>query len=417
MSGYAVTDVSENESSDGLEVLPSANGGFPTVVSRMLQRMKSGDLGAIPVIVGLMLIWTIFTVLNHRFLSSENLSNLALQMAPVGTMAVGIVLVLLLGEIDLSAGSVSGLCGAVLAVAHVKHGLTPILAIVITLTVAALIGFFQGSIIERLRIPSFVVTLAGLIGWQGLQLWVLGKQGTINFSFTGSIAKLNSTFLPKWFGIVIALFIPAVSGARSWLSAASRRRRGLPASPLQEVLARPIVIAVLLVGTALVLNANRGVPLTLAIFGIVVTAIDTMLTRTVFGRHIYATGGNKEAARRAGIPVKRVRTIVFMAASTLAAFAGVLAASRLAAVNQSSGGSDTLLSAIAAAVIGGTSLFGGKGRAYAALLGALIIVSITNGMFLLNLDSSVRFMITGAVLLVAVVVEAASRRNESTPRR
>ncbi len=389
----------------------------PSMVQRVTSRLRSGDLGPLPVIAGLVIIWTIFTLLNHRFLSPENLSNLALQMAPVGTMATGIVLVLLLGEIDLSAGSVSGLCGAALAVAQVKHGITPVLAILTALTIAAFIGFCQGSIIERLGIPSFVVTLAGLIGWQGLQLWVLGKDGTINFSFTGAIAKLSSTFLPSWLGLLAAVALPALAGAQSIRAMNSRRRRELPAAPLREVLAKPLALAVILVVSTLVLNADRGVPLTLLLFGSLVIAVDLVLMRTRFGRHVYATGGNKEAARRAGIPVARIRTLVFVSGSVLAAMAGVLAASRLAAVNQSTGGSDTLLNAIAAAVIGGTSLFGGRGRAYSALLGALVIVSIANGMFLLNLNSSVRFMITGAVLLTAVVVDSISRRGQGAPRR
>lgn len=381
-----------------------------SLVTQVRQQVRNGDLGPLPVIVGLVIIWTIFTLLNHRFLSPENLSNLALQMAPVGTMSIGIVLVLLLGEIDLSAGSLSGLCGAALAVIHVKHGITPIVAIICALGVAAIIGLVQGSVIERLGIPSFVVTLAGLIGWQGLQLYVLGRDGTINFSFTGSIAKLSSTFLPNPVGLGLAVTLPVLSGIGALRSQADRNRRGLPSASTVDVLAKPVALAVVLVGAALVLNADRGVPLPLLIFGGLVLAVDYVLTRTRFGRHVYATGGNKEAARRAGIPVVRVRTCVFMACSMLAATGGVLAASRLAAVNQSSGGSDTLLNAIAAAVIGGTSLFGGRGRAYSALLGALVITSIANGMFLLNLDSSVRFMITGAVLLTAVVVDSVSRR-------
>jgi D-xylose transport system permease protein len=379
-------------------------------------KLRSGDIGSFAVVIGLILIWTIFTFLNHRFISPENLSNLALQMAPVGTMALGIVLVLLLGEIDLSAGSVSGLCGAVLAVVHVRYGLHPVLGVLAALCVAALIGGFQGTIIERLGIPSFVVTLSGLIGWQGVQLWTLGKQGTINLSFTGAIAKLSSTFLHPLLGLALAVLFPAVSCWLTLRKRTSRQRRGLPVQTPAAVLGGPVAIGLVMILLTLVLNASQGVPLTLVIFGIIVVVADRVLMQTKVGRHVYATGGNIEAARRAGINVRRIRTYVFVFASMLAAFGGVLAASRLSAVNQSSGGSDTLLNAIAAAVIGGTSLFGGRGRAYSALLGSLVIMSIANGMFLLSLDSNVRFMITGAVLLTSVVVDSFSRRGQTVHR-
>jgi D-xylose transport system permease protein len=388
----------------------------PSGLALWRSRLRGGDVGSLPVIVGLLLIWTIFSILNSRFLSPDNLSNLALQMAPVGTIALGIVLVLLLGEIDLSAGSVSGLCGAVLAVVHVRYGFHPIIGIVAALTVAALIGAFQGTIIERLHIPSFVVTLSGLIGWQGVQLWTLGKQGTINLSFNGAIAKLSSSFLPASIGIVFAIGLPVITAVLSLRRRTKRINRKLAVSSIGQTLAKPITIGVSMIAMTLVLNASQGVPVTLAIFAALVVAVDWVLMHSTLGRHVYATGGNIEAARRSGINVKRIRTYVFIGASMLAAFGGVLAASRLAAVNQSSGGSDTLLNAIAAAVIGGTSLFGGRGRAYSALLGSLVIMSIANGMFLLSLDSNVRFMITGAVLLSSVIVDSFSRRGQTVKR-
>ncbi len=387
-----------------------------TVIQDVKRHAKSGDLGALPVLIGLVLIWTVFTLLNHRFISPDNLSNLALQMAPVGTMSLGIVLVLLLGEIDLSAGSVSGLCGAILAVVHVRHGLHPLIGIAAALAAAGVIGGLQGTIIERLRIPSFVVTLSGLIGWQGLQLWTLGKQGTINLSFTGSIAKLSGTYLHPLLGFALAVVIPLGVAFVAITDQRRRTGRGLPVPTQSAIFAKPLIIGVVTVGLALLLNASQGVPLTLVIFTLLVIAVDWVLIRTRFGRHVYATGGGIEAARRAGVNVSRIRTYVFIASSMLAAAGGILAVSRLAAVNQSTGGSDTLLNAIAAAVIGGTSLFGGRGRAYSALLGSLVIVSIANGMFLLSLDSSVRFMITGAVLLSAVVVDSFTRRGQTVRR-
>jgi D-xylose transport system permease protein len=385
----------------------------PTLAQQWQRRLRTGDVGSLAVVVGLIIIWTIFTILNHRFISPENLSNLALQMAPVGTMSLGIVLVLLLGEIDLSAGSVSGLCGAVLAVVHIRHGMNPLLGVAAALCVAAVIGGFQGTIIERLHIPSFVVTLAGLIGWQGVQLWTLGKQGTINFSFTGAIARLSSTFLDPAVGVLVAVALPAVAAALAVRNRSRRISRNLPVASTLATLATPLVIGVLLIVLTIVLNLSQGVPLTLVLFGMLVIVIDRVLMQSKIGRHVYATGGNIEAARRSGINVRRIRTYVFVVASMLAACGGVLAASRLAAVNQSTGGSDTLLNAIASAVIGGTSLFGGRGRAYSALLGSLVIMSIANGMFLLSLDSSVRFMITGAVLLASVMVDSFSRRGQT----
>ncbi|MGI5132044.1 sugar ABC transporter permease [Pseudonocardia sp. CA-107938] len=374
-------------------------------------RLRRGDLGSLPVAVGLVLIAIVFSALNGHFLSAENLTNLALQMAATGTIALGIVLVLLLGEIDLSVGSVSGLAAVVMTLLYTQQGWNPVLAVLGALVTGAVIGLLHGLMRTKLAMPSFVVTLAGLIGWLGLMLFLLGKAGTINLPFDRGIALLSDTWLPAWLGWALIVVLAGTHLASGLVTRRMRVAADLPVPSTAWVLARSAGLAVLLAAGVVVLNADRGVPLTLVIFGGLVVVLDLALRRTVWGRRMYAVGGNAEASRRAGINVTQVRVLAFVGASTLAAVGGVLAASRLAAVNQTSGGSDILLNAIAAAVIGGTSLFGGRGRAYAALLGILVIQSITNGMLLLNVDSSVRFMVTGAVLAVAVAIDSLARRG------
>ncbi|RSM46492.1 ABC transporter permease [Actinoplanes sp. ATCC 53533] len=385
----------------------------PVVLLRgSLRRGGGADLGAWPVVAGLVLIAVVFGSLNDRFLSAENLTNLAMQMAATGTIALGIIMVVLLGEIDLSAGSVSGLAAVIMTILYVNRGWDPLPAIGVALAGAALIGLLHGWMFTRLGMPSFVVTLAGLIGWQGLMLYLLGSGGTINLPFDGFLAKLSDTWLPAWASWLIAALIVVAWAVGGLVNHRLRRAAGLPVTSLAGAVLRVGGLALALAAVVSVLSADRGVPLLLVIFGALVVVLDLVLRHTVFGRHMYAVGGNAEAARRAGISVNRIRLIAFAAASTLAACGGILAASRLAAVNQSSGSSDTLLMAIAAAVIGGASLFGGRGRPYAALLGILVIQSITNGMLLLNVDSSVRYMVTAAVLAVAVALDSLARRGQ-----
>ncbi|WP_211261221.1 sugar ABC transporter permease [Pseudonocardia acaciae] len=390
---------------------PAETAPRPGLLEAARERLRRGDLGSVPVAVGLVLIAVIFSSLNEHFLSPENLTNLALQMAATGTIALGVVLVLLLGEIDLSVGSVSGLAAVVMTLLAVRQGWSPVLAVLGALVVAAAIGLVHGLMRTKLSMPSFVVTLAGLIGWQGLLLYLLGSQGTVNLPFDRGVALLSDTWLPPAVGWALAVVLVGAHLAATLVTRRLRVRAELSVSSLGWVVARSGGLAVLLAAAVLVLNSDRGVPLTLVIFGGLVIGLDLALRRTVWGRRMYAVGGNAEASRRAGINVTAVRIMAFVGASALASVGGMLAASRLAAVNQSSGGSDILLMAIAAAVIGGTSLFGGRGRAYAALLGILVIQSITNGMLLLNVDSSVRFMVTGAVLAVAVAIDSVARRE------
>jgi D-xylose transport system permease protein len=339
-----------------------------------------------------------------------------LQLAATGTISLGVVLVLLLGEIDLSVGAVSGLSAAIMAVLNVKQGWPGWLAILAGLAAGAIIGAFQGFWVTRFRIPAFVVTLAGLLAWTGALLLVLGETGTVNLADEVITGLTSTFFIPFDAWLVAVVVIVAYAAQKLW----ERRRRtaaGLPVPPVQLLVTRIVVIAVALLAGAAVLAADRGLPLALVIFIGLVVLVDLLIRRTRFGRHVLAVGGNAEATRRAGIRVDNVRLMVFTLASTLAAAGGILAASRLFAVNQSSGASDTLLNAIAAAVIGGTSLFGGRGSAYSALLGGLVIFSIQNGMNLLGVESSTKFMVTGGVLLLAATVDAVSRRGRQAAGR
>ncbi|HCU51949.1 MAG TPA: ABC transporter permease [Micromonosporaceae bacterium] len=367
----------------------------------------------LPVLGGLAIIAVVFGSLNEHFLSPENLTNLMLQMAATGTISLGVIMVLLLGEVDLSAGSVSGLAAVVMTILAVREHVPVGLAIGIAIAAAAAIGALHGVLLTKIGIPSFVVTLAGLIGWQGLLLFLLGRGGTINLPFTGFVAKLSDTWLPLWLSCALVLLIVGTWTLSTVLTRRSRLTEGLPVASVWRAYLPIAAVATILGVGVVVLHADRGVPLLLVIFGGLVVLTDLALRHTLFGRHVFAVGGNAEAARRAGINVTRIRLLAFTACSALAAVGGILAASRLAAVNQSSGGSDILLMSIAAAVIGGTSLFGGRGRAYAALLGILVIQSITNGMLLLNVNSSVRFMVTATVLVLAVGIDSLARKASS----
>jgi D-xylose transport system permease protein len=388
--------------------------GYWTAFKR---KISGGELGSLPVVIGLIVIWSFLQSQNGRFLSAENLTNLSAQMAATGTISVGIVLVLLLGEIDLSVGVVSGLAGAVLVVLNVNHGMGPVEAIVLALLVGVAIGLFQGFVFTRFGVPSFVVTLAGLIGWGGVQLDVLGAQGTVNLPFGGGVAKLANTYLSDVVGWTLAILAIAGYALAQLAEVRSRSRAGLRPRPTSELVLRTVVVAAALAVAVAVLNNFQGVPVNLLIFLVFVVVFDIVIKKTTYGRHVLAVGGNEEAARRAGISVSRIRLSVFVLASTMAAAGGVLAASRGLSVGQSSGGGDVLLNAIAAAVIGGTSLFGGRGTAYSALLGILVIQSISNGLDLLNKASSTKFIITGAVLLIAVIVDALARRGRQARGR
>jgi D-xylose transport system permease protein len=383
-------------------------------VGELLRRVGRGELASVRVLVAIAVIWTIFQLANDRFLSAINLTNLTLQITAVATISIGVVLVLLLGEIDLSVGAVSGFAAGVMAVLSVKEGLNPELAILAGLAVGALIGLFNGFFVTVFGIPSFVVTLAGLIGFQGALLLVLGDTGTVPLP-PSIITDLTGTFFDPAVGWLLAAGVVGAYVVSVLMGRARRARAGLAVPSLIQALIAPALVTAGAFAAVAMLNQDRGVPLALVIVVALCVIFAFVTERTRFGRHIYAVGGNAEAARRAGIRVKRVRVAVFTLASTLAAFGGILAASRLLAVNQQSGSGETLLFAIAGPVIAGTSLFGGRGFVWSALLGAIVIGSITNGMDLLGLDSDIKFIITGAVLLAAVTIDAATRlRRQAT---
>jgi len=395
---------------------PEAAGAVATSPRDMLRRFLQGDLASLRVILAIAVIWVVFQLENDRFLSATNLTNLFLQITAVGLISVGVVLVLLLGEIDLSIGAVSGLCAAVMAVLNVKHGWGVVPSIGMGVLSGLAIGFAQGFLFTQFRIPSFVVTLAGLLTWQGALLLVLGKTGTVNLTNTG-ITDLANTFYGDAVGWIFAAVVIALYALATFAGHRRRVAAGVTTEPVPLLVIRILVVAAVTIAAIAILNSDRGLPLALLILLAFVVGFQLITTRTIFGRHLYAVGGNAEAARRAGIKVDRIRVIAFSLCSGMAAVGGILAASRLLSVNQSSGGSTLLLEAIAGPVVAGTSLFGGRGNVWSALLGATVIGSISNGMNLLALQSSVKYMITGGVLLAAVIVDALARSRRQAEGR
>jgi D-xylose transport system permease protein len=391
---------------------PAVKPGQPNVIKRVLQ----GDLASVRVLLVLAVIWIVFQTQNDRFLSATNITNLMLQITAVGLISVGVVYVLILGEVDLSVGAVSGLAAAVMAVLNVKHGWAAWPAIFAGILTGLAIGLFQGSLAVLFAIPPFVITLAGLLAWQGALLAVLGDTGTINLT-NPTIVDLANKFFSDSVGWIIAAVIVLAYAAIALWGRQQRVKAELADQSLRPVVVRIAILAIVTFGAVLVLNNDRGLPLSVLILLAFVVGMEFLLTRTAYGRKVLACGGNLEAARRAGINVNLVRGFVFGIAGSMAAIGGIMGASRLLAVNQSSGGSDLLLLAIAGPVIAGTSLYGGRGSVWSALLGALVIGSISNGMDLLAYQSSVKYMVTGAVLLIAVIIDALARRQRQTQGR
>jgi len=384
--------------------------------AELVRRFVQGDLASLRVVLVVAVIWVIFQSQNDRFLSAVNLTNLMLQITAVGLISVGVVYVLLLGEIDLSVGAVSGLCAAIMAVLNVKHGWNPYLAIAAGVLAGTAIGVIQGFLFSRFGIPSFVVTLAGLLAWQGALLQVLGATGTVNVT-DPTITGLANTFYSDTFGWIVAAVVIGTFAGGILIGSRRRVAAGLEAQPLVSQVVRVAFVAAAVIAVVAVLNSDRGLPLALLILLGFVAGMEYIVQRTRFGRHVFALGGNAEAARRAGIRIYGIRVAVFGIASTMAAIGGILAASRLLAVSQNSGGNDLLLYAIAGPVIAGTSLFGGRGSVWTALLGAVVIGSISNGMDLLAYESAVKYMVTGGVLLAAVIIDALARRQRQAAGR
>jgi D-xylose transport system permease protein len=392
--------------------------GFAGYLTEFKRKLHSGDLGSMPVIIGLVIIAVVFQSLNSNFLSAQNLSNIAVTMVATGMMAVGIIFVLLLGEIDLSVGSVSGVAGAIAAVMSVTHGINEWLAVIVAIVSGAVIGALHGFFFARIGAPAFAVTLAGLLFWLGFMLQLLGDQGTINLDGEGVIGKLTTYYFTD---VAAAYGLAAVAVAGFFLSAFfdARRREaaGIPSRPLVDIVVRTVLLAVVAFAAAAMFNQYKGLPLALVLFLLVLVVTDFVLRRTTYGRKIFALGGSVEASRRAGISVTAVRISVFSIAGTFAAIGGLFWASKIAAANQSAGAGDLLMNVIAAAVIGGTSLFGGRGRTWNALLGVMVIVSIQYGLALEGIATPIQYMITGGVLLATVVIDSLTRKTQKTAGR
>ena len=410
------------ETSDAAPVgVPGAPPGesLTDYVRRWWAGVRAGDLGSLPIIVGLVLIAIIFQSQNDRFLTAGNFVNLIVQMAAITVIGMGIVFVLLLGEIDLSVGYVSGVAGvatALLMLPDGSHQLGAGPAIFLALAAGLGIGVLQGLIITKIGVPSFVVTLAGLLGWNGVVLLLIGAKGTVIIQNDFVVGFAND-FLPAvtaWLVLIagIALYTALLLNAYR-----TRRKAGLATEPHLLLVLR--VAGLALVGVLVVAFANqdRGIPYVFLVLTGLYILWTFVLNRTRFGRHIYAVGGNTEAARRAGINVDNVKIACFAICSLMAALGGIILASRLRSIDTNSGGGDVLLNSIAAAVIGGTSLFGGRGHIKSAVLGALVIASISNGLGLLGLSSGTKFVITGLVLLAAVAVDSFSRRGRAQAGR
>jgi D-xylose transport system permease protein len=385
---------------------------------RWWSNVRGGELGSLPIVVGLILIAIVFQVQNDRFLTAGNFVNLIVQTAPYAVIAMGVTFALLLGEIDLSIGFVSGVGGVLTAILLTPDGNELPTGVVLALALAAglAIGTLHGLIITKVGVPSFVVTLAGLLAWNGVVLLLIGSKGTVILQ-NDFVIGLANDFLPAATAWILAILCVVLYAAVLLMRQRSRKAAGLDIDPILIVALRIAALALalgLIVGVA---NQDRGVPYV----GIVVAALFVgwtfVLNRTRFGRHIYAVGGNAEAARRAGINVDNVRIACFAIVSVMAVLGGIILASRLRSVDTNTGGGQALLYPIAAAVIGGTSLFGGRGTMKAALLGAVVMLGIDNGLGLLGLSSGTKFVLTGAVLLLAVTVDSISRRGREASGR
>ncbi|MEW2304369.1 sugar ABC transporter permease [Streptomyces sp. NPDC006655] len=396
--------------------------GLKGYLTEFKRKVKGGELGSLPVVIGLIIIWTIFQLKNSLFLSADNLSNISYFLSATGMLAIGLVFVLLLGEIDLSVGSVSGLASTVFAVFVVNHGMNQWLALILTIITGVGIGALHGWFFARIGVPAFVVTLAGFLGWNGLMLWLLGDSGTINIpADSGPVHILGQSSFFMDQAIIGAYLLAGLGVVLSALGQFNEQRRrraaGVPFRPTSEIVVRVALLAIASFVAAAVLNSAAGVSNALVIFLASLVIVDFVLRRTTFGRKVFAVGGGIEAARRAGISVPLVRITVFAISGGFAAIGGMFFAGQTASATLNAGGGNTLMLAIAAAVIGGTSLFGGRGSVWSALLGMLVIQSIQTGLDLLNMNTSIQYMITGGVLLGAVVIDSVSRKSQKAAGR
>ena len=386
--------------------------------SRWVDNARAGEIGALPVVLALVVIAVIFQVQNDKFLSAQNLTNLIVQMAPVAIISLGIVFVLLIGEIDLSVGVVSGVGGVIIARLLLPDGneLPWFIALLIAGLIAVAIGGFHGLLVAKLGVPSLIVTLATLFIGTGAVLALAGQQGLIRVQDDRVIGIAN-TFLSDLQGWTVAAVAIALYAVSQFVGDQTNLRQGLTTQSWKAYLVKVAVAALVAFVTVAVTNADRGFPLIGLILGLATLGWLVIAERTRFGRHIYAVGGNEEAARRAGINVDRIKISCFMIASFMAAFGGLVLASRLRSVDNSAGGGNLLLNAIAAAVIGGTSLFGGRGKVTSAVQGGLVIASVESGMGLLGWSSDRKFIVTGCILLLAVTIDTVTRRTRQSSGR
>ena len=379
-----------------------------------LQQLRDNDLGQfIPVILSLAVIWTFFSLSEPAFLTPRNLYFLLMQSAVVATLAVGVTMVLLIGDIDLSIAAVSGVSAALLAVVVTKLGMPPSIACLAALGAGLALGFFQGWIIAYVGIPSFVVTLAGLLGFQGLMLKILGKHGAVNMR-EPAIRALTTVNIPSWLGWLLAAVLIITATALLLRQNHQRSRRGLERLQTAPLVARIILFSAFIAIAVATLNAYRGVPVLMLFLGVIFIFLWWLTSATPFGRYLFAIGGNVESARRVGIPVRRMRLAAFTIVGLMAAVGGIIGASRYASVSFNAfAGGPLLLEAIGAAVIGGTSLFGGRGNVWNAVLGALVIGSLGNGLDLSGASAADKLMVSGAILLLAVAFDALTRRAQA----
>jgi D-xylose transport system permease protein len=399
---------------------------FSGIVRSYVVKIRGGDVGALPAILGLLFLVIAFSITADNFTKPANFANLINQTAGVTVIAMGLVFVLLLGEIDLSAGYTGGTAAAVLGVVSTDHGWPTIPSILACLATGAVIGTCIGLLVARLGIPSFVVTLAAFLGLQGVMLAIIGEGGTIGYH-DEFILSLNNDQLPVWLGWTLAVLGLVAYAGLTFRTNRVRKSRGLAHEPTLLWAIKVVGLTVIVLGVVYYLSIERsrfpevrslkGVPIVLVVIVGLLVILTFMLTKTAWGRHVYAVGGNAEAARRAGINVPRIKLTCFIMCSTMAAIGGLLIASRDNSVSTATGGSETLLYAVGAAVIGGTSLFGGKGRVSDAIIGGLVIAVISNGMILLDQPAGTVYMVTGGVLLLAASVDAISRRRTSATGR
>ncbi|MFI7604075.1 sugar ABC transporter permease [Micromonospora sp. NPDC049366] len=404
---------------------PAAVTPAPTVAGHARNywsRVRGGDIGALPAVLGLLVLCTVFSIARPTFLTAGNFANLFTQGAATALIAMGLIFVLLLGEIDLSAGYASGVCAAVLANVVTVLGYPWYIAVLAAILTGVVIGTTLGLLVAKIGIPSFVVTLAGFLAFQGIALMLMEEGRNISVRDETLLAIANRN-LPPLLGWVLVVVAVAGYATAQLLRHRNRAARGLVTDPIAVVLARVGALALILGVAVFILNLERsrnvlisslkGVPIVVPIIAVLLVVWTFVLQRTSYGRHVYAVGGNKEAARRAGIDVDRIRISVFVICSSMAALGGIVAASRANSVDPNTGGSSVLLYAVGAAVIGGTSLFGGKGRVLDAVLGGAVIAVIDNGMGLMGYSSGVKYVLTGAVLLLAASVDAFTRRRSA----